>query len=235
MTTNIKLGDPGQNSYVTATMADLYFSDRRDTSAWDTLVATTKTKTLKHAARDMNRFNFIESRYYDFQGLAFPLSDHEVVTGNCATPITDKTFKNTNLRSTTYGVFPTSYWKYGSVHITSGTPIYDIRLIASSNVVTGSITIASRFSATPTVNTKFILFAPIFKEVRDAQCEQALFILDSSGMDSLQNYKDIADEVEIGDVRVQFRQGNQTKIPLSPVARKLLSRWIRRRSKIARR
>ena len=236
MPTNIKLGDFNQNSYVTATLADSYFANRRDSDKWDNLATSEKGEVLRQAANDIERFNYRDSKYYNSQGLQFPRSDHEVVTGNCATPISTLTFKNTNLKSSTYGKYPTDYWKYGSVHITSGTPIHDTRVIDESNVTTGSITIASAFSATPTTNSKFTVFAPIYKDIMDAQCEQAIYILKNGDFSSLAGYRDAGVEVvEIGNALVEFKDqfvGNN--IPISSVAKKLISRYTRKITKIAR-
>lgn len=235
MTTNIKLGDAAQNSYVNATQADNYFANRRNCSEWDDLSATSKSIVLIQAANDLEQFNYIDDKYYDSQGLQFPRDSHEVVTGKCATPITNTSFKNSNLYSSTYMKYPTSYWKYGSVHINSGTPLNDVRLIASSNVTTGSISVTTAFSATPTTNTGFVVFAPIDKEIKDAQCEQALFILKNSNIESLTSYRDLGSRrVQIGDVEVEFNTANNKRIPISPEARKLISRWIDRRFKVVR-
>uniref|UniRef100_A0A6M3JQ00 Putative head tail connector protein n=1 Tax=viral metagenome TaxID=1070528 RepID=A0A6M3JQ00_9ZZZZ len=235
MATNTKLGDRAQDSYVTASQADTYFGNRRDTTEWDNIATTSnKEVVLKQAAQDIDIFNYVGEKYYDSQGLAFPRNDHKIVTGNCTASITNTSFRHGNLKSSTYGKYPTSYWKYGSVHITTGTPLNDIKLIASSNTVTGSITVAT-FTATPTTNTGFIVFAPIDKNIRNAQCEQALFILKNANIESLYNYRDAgAREVEIGDVRVSFGSSASDKIAISPEARKLLSRWIRKQVKVGR-
>ena len=56
------------------------------------------------------------------------------IVSNVSTPCTITSFKNTNFTSDTYGAkrSNTNYWKYGTVHITSGTPLYDIRAISTS-------------------------------------------------------------------------------------------------------
>ena len=86
MSLNSKLGDPSQNSYVTATQANDYFTNRYDTDEWDALATTTKEGVLVEAARMLEWFNYSKSKYYDSQGLSLPFEDHEIVTGNCATP-----------------------------------------------------------------------------------------------------------------------------------------------------
>ena len=156
-----------------------------------------------------------------------------IITGNCATPITVNSFRNTRLYSNTYGKYPTDYWKYGTCHITSGTPVNDIVNIDKSNVTTGSITLTTNLSDTPTTNTEFKIFAPLYKEIKDAQCEQALYITENNKIETLQNYKDLgAESVRIGEVEVTFSDSDVKRVALSPLARKLLSRFIRKNIRI---
>lgn len=230
MTLNPNLGDPSCNSYVTLQEANEYIMNvRGHSSIWDTLSSEGKKRALVEACKDIDRYNFVGNKYYDNQSMEFPRNDHDVLTGNCATPITSSSFKNTNFTSDTYGNVRsnTDYWKYGTVHITSATPLYDIRRIETSNVTTDVVTVATSFSATPTANTEFIAFEPLDKRVKDAQCEQALYLLKDSGSGTMQSYKSMgAEYVKIGDTSVKFGEGATSRIPLSSVARKLLSKWI---------
>lgn len=234
MSTNIKLGDPSQDSYVTATMAESYMDNRRDTTEWDNLSTTNKEIVLKQAAQDLEIFNYIGEKYYDSQGLSFPRDNHDIVTGNCATPITLTSFRNSNLYSTTYNKYPTNYWKYGSCHITVGSALNDIRLVDYSNVTNGSITVTEDFSATPSTSSAFKIFAPIDTEIQNAQCEQVLYILKNSNIDQLDSYRSAgARRVSIGDVTVEF-SSSAGSLNISSVARKLLGRWIQKRYRIGR-
>ena len=235
MAINNKLGDSSQDSYVSISQANTYFDNRRDTTSWDDLSTANKEVVLKQAANDLGRFNFIEDKYYPNQGLAFPLESHDVVTGNCGTPFSTTSFRNTGLYSTTYGEMPTNFWKYGTIHITVGTAIRDIREIILSNVTNGSVTASTAYSATPTANSQFIAFEPIYEEVRHAQCEQALYILDNGNLSDLQGYKELgAESIKIGDAAITLVRGNMSRIALSPIARKLLSRWIKKSLRVAR-
>ena len=236
---NSKLGDSKSNSYVTLKEANKYIRNKYGhASTWDTLSVEGKKRLLIEATEDIDKNNFINEKYYDSQRLAFPRDDHDIITGNCATPITINSFKNTSLYSTTYNKYPTSYWKYGTVHITSGTPLNDIKLIASSNVTTGSITMSENFSATPTTNTTFLLFAPLHKNIKEAQCEQALYNLkNSDSADSINSYKNLgAKSIKIDDVAISFGDStNNISRNMSPLSRKLLSLWIKRRIILGRR
>lgn len=235
-TLNTKIGDMNANSYVTVREANDYIRNKYGhDSKWDTLSMEGKKRMLVEAAREVDTFSFVGEKYYDAQKLQFPRNDHAVITGNCATPITINSFKNTSLKSSTYNKYPTDYWKYGTCHIKTGTPIRDIRNIDKSNVVTGSITLVDNFTATPTTNTSFVIFTPMHSEVKNSQCEQVMHLLENMHADTLQYYKDVgARTVKIGDVEVSFGEGDPSRVSIAPVAKKLLSRFIRKQLRIAR-
>jgi hypothetical protein len=236
LTLNSKLGDSNANSYVGLKQANDYIRNKYGhDSKWDSLSVEGKKRVLIEATKNIDRFNYMESKYYDAQALEFPRDNHDVITGNCATPITTTSFRNTSLKSSTYNVYPTDYFKYGSVHIISGTPLNDVRLINNSHVTTGSITVSEAFTATPTTNTGFTIFLPLDKNVQDACCEQALFLIESGSIGDISSYKDVAKSVTIGDVSVTLKDGGVSEVPISPITRKLLSPFIKRRLKIGRR
>ena len=242
VTLNQKLGDPTANSYVTLKEANDYIRNvRGHPNNWDTLSVEGRKRVLIQAAKDIDRFNFIGKKYYDNQVLEFPRDDHPVLTGNCASLFTVKSFKNTNFKNTTYGAYRynPNYWKYGTIHITSATPLREIREIASNNVVTNYVSVATSFSDTPTANTAFIAFEPVDSKVKEAQYEQALNILDRDGGGTLQNYISLgARRVQIGDVEVDFGSGSSSssgmKTTISPKAKRLLSQWFEKFKRIAR-
>lgn len=231
-----KLGHRQQNSYVTITQANEYFDNRRDIDEWEDLTAVEREEVLIQAARDIDSFDYSGDKFYRSQGLAFPRRDHRyVVTGNCGTPITINSFRHSSLFSGTYGRYPTSYWKYGTVHITVGTPKYDVVNIASSNVTNGSITTDENFSTTPTTNTTFRIFAPIDRKIRWAQYEQALYLIKNTDIKTIVNMKELGvKRVEIGRARLDFTDGALGRITIAPQSRKLLSRWLRKHVSIGR-
>jgi hypothetical protein len=235
---NTKIGDPGANSYITLKEVNDYIRNVRGHSdKWDTLSIEGKKRLLIEACSDISKFNFVGQKYYDFQSLEFPRDDHDVLSGAVGTPITNTTFKNTGFVSDTYGANRnnTNYWKYGTIHITAATPLRESVNISANNVTTDIITVASAFSTNPTTNTQFIAFEPIYKNVKNAQCEQALYILEKSGGDTLENYKSSGvSRVTIGDVDVTFKDGISQKIPISSVSRKLLSGYIKNNKLIGR-
>ena len=239
-----KLGHPNQNSYVTVETANAYFDNRRDVTEWDNLNSTEKEEVLIQAVLDIDTYNFNGEKYYDSQNLSFPRrvralnlgnESHEVVIGNCGTPITLNSFRHNSLWSNTYGKYPTGYWKYGTVHITSGSAIRSVENIASSNVTNGSITLNENMSELPTTTSGFIVFAPIDDKIARAQLEQALYLLKNANIETLTNLKELGvKRVEIGRARVDFKDGALGRVAVSPESRKLLSRWIRHQVRIGR-
>jgi len=227
VTINSKLGDPEANSYITLQQANYYIRNKYGySSTWDNLDFEGRKRLLINAARDIDRFRFYGNEYYDSQVMKFPRDDHEVITGNCATPFSTTTFSNANLYSTTYSTYPQDYWKYGSVHITAATPLNETSLIASSNVTTGLIHFDA-LSEAPTTNTQFIIFKPIYQEIQSAQCEQALYLAENTRMEALSEYKSLGVEtVKIGDAVVTFGEGGLASLSIAPVAKKILSKFI---------
>jgi hypothetical protein len=235
MSLNCKLGDPNQDSYVDSEQADSYFSDRRrDSDEWTDLTATQKEEVLRQSAKDLDAFNYVGAKYYQMQALEFPRDSHEVVEGYCSSPLTSKSFAHSDLISDTYGEIGENYWRYGSCHlILSATQ--DIGLIASSDL-TGKVVMDEDFTSSLVTTIEFTIFSPIDQKIRDAQCEQTLYILKNANIEALQNYSSLgAEEVRIGDTSVRFKRGGSgSKIPIAPEARKLLSRWFRKSIRLGR-
>lgn len=239
VTLNANLGDPNANSYVTVKEANDYIRNvSGHTSAWDLLSIEGKKRLLIEATKNVDNFNFIDDRYYDFQALEFPRDTHKKLTGDVATPCTINSFKNTSFTSDTYGAKRSNsdYWKYGSVHITTGTPLYDVRQINTSNISTDVVTMLSNFSATPVSGSDFIAFEPLNYRIKDAQCEQVLNILSNMSSDELQAYGVVADKVKIGDVFIDFKDNSSgsSSSSVGPSSRRLLSQWIQRNKKLYR-
>jgi len=242
VTLNQKIADPTANSYVTLKEANDYiYNVRGHASKWDTLSVEGRKRLLIQAAKDIDRFNFIGKKYYNGQALEFPRDDHPILTGDCATPSTLHSFKNTSFKTTTYGsyrYFP-NYWKYGTVHITSATPLRDIKEIASNSVTSNIVSVTASFSGLPTANTDFIAFEPMDRKIKEAQIEQAVSIIDSEGGGTLQKYMALgAKSVQIGDTEVQFSPGGVgaggMKTAVTPKSKKLLSQWFEKYRKIVR-
>ena len=223
------------NSYLTSEEADDYFDRRYGTSNWFSLPKRDKEALIVQSTKDIDFGNYYGDKYYPAQARQFPRDDHEVVEGNCASPGARR-FKHANLKSTTYMEMPPNYWKRGSVHFTSATLINQKVVIGTSNAASGFI--HGAFSAAPTANTKFIVFAPIDKMVKEAVCEQAHYILEHG----LENYAEMRAlgiyQITVGDVTVKPR----SHLDKSPIqtnvmclrAKKLMSRFMRKGLKIAR-
>lgn len=239
VTLNTRLGSPSANSYVTLKEANQYIRNKRGhSSTWDSLSIEGKKRVLIQACSDISRFNFTKPPYYDNQALPFPDNEHDTESGSVATPLSNITIKSTKFSSTTYGAGKSynNYWQYGTLHIITATPLNDIQNVATSNFENDKIHLNVALSATPTTNTTFRLFVPLDSKIKDAQIEQALFILSVGDMSTIESYRNSgAAEVRIGDVDVRFKQGaSSAKNNMSSTAYKLMSRWIRKSIKLGR-
>jgi len=222
------------DSYVSVAEADSYFRKRHGAGDWFSLSAEEKESLLALAARDIDIGNYYGEKYYDNQTLQFPRDDHDTVEGYCAS-CESRRFKNSNLKSTTYGEIPINYWKYGSVHFTSATLINDIVQVASSDT---NGFVYGGFNATPTTTTAFIVFAPIDKDIKDANCEQAYAKMEHE----LETYAEMKalgiQDITIGDVSVRPQSPYAKHPAYTPVmclrAKKLMSRYFIEGFKLAR-
>ncbi len=235
LTTNV--ADMSANSYVRVDEANNYIRNKYGHSnIWDTLSLEGKKRVLIEAANDIEGYNYIGEKYYDNQSLQFPRDDHDIISGNCATPFTINSFSNSGFTSDTYGNEKSNsdYWKYGSVHITTGTPLHDIRTIETSNITTDVVTMFTDFTATPNANTSFIAFTPIDKFIKYAQFEQALYIIANNSSGTMDKYISTADKVKIDEVEIWFKKGASSSKKIALKAKKYLSRWIKRSRKLRR-
>ena len=237
VTLNTNIADSDANSYVRVDEANDYVRNKYGhNNTWDTLSIEGKKRVLIEAANNIEGYNYIGEKYYNNQALQFPRDDHDIVSGDCATPFTISSFSNSDFTSDTYGEEKsnTDFWKYGSIHITSGTPLNDVRTVDTSNITTDVIAMFTDFTATPNTNTDFIAFEPIDKFIKYAQIEQALYILDSGSSTTLGRYSAISDHVRIDEVEVWFKKGASSSKKVSLKARKYLGRWIKRSMKLRR-
>ena len=221
------VGAFNSSSYVTATEADEYFRGKYDTSNWDGLSRADKEALLRGACNEIDLGNYAGDLYYERQALQFPRSDHVVIEGACASPDTAK-FKHTEVHDTEYGETPINWLKHGSIHFTTATLFGETYVIAS-NDTSDFVYTASTFSSAPTTTTNFIIFSPIDKEIKDAQCEQAISRLDNN-LDFYAEARALGIyDLKVGDVmaRVRGRQDNRAVPVMCMRARKLMSRYFR--------
>ena len=232
------IAGPASNSYCTLKEANNYIrSVRSHSSTWDTLSVVGKKYLLVEACKMIDNYNFIGKKYYDNQALQMPRDDHPKITGDVATPITTSSFKNTSFTSDTFGAYKsnTNYWKYGTIQFTNATWLGDIRNIDSNDITTDVVTVATTFPTIPTENTDFIAFEPLDTKIKNAQCYQALHILENNGNGTLQSYSSAGVErVKIGDVDVAFKQDSISRPSVSVKAKQLLSEWIERHIRLLR-
>lgn len=235
------LGAPDSDSYANLSYAATYFKNRQGGNAWTDLEAVAQEAHLRQACTEIDMNNFQGDKYYESQRLQFPRNTHLIYTGICATPgpsgYTATSFKGSNLWSLTYNLMPTDYWKDGTVHITYGTCLGEIKEISSSNALTGKVTVASAFSTNLAASSMYTIFYKLPEDIKRAQCEQAF----ANCRNDLSSYKEFKatgmSGVQIGDVSVTFYRGTGSETAnsvqvLGFFARKYLSAYLRKDSRV---
>ena len=234
---NAKMGEVDSNSYVNLEEATSYIKNMYGHSSnWDNLTFEGKKRVLIQAANDLELLNYKGRPYYVAQSLSFPRNYHETHSGAASVnTATSDTVRGLNLYSSTYNVIPDNFYKYGTVHMTGKGPNFkSSRYIQTSTASKsggyGEVVVSSPFSNNVVASDSYLIFLPLDKNVKDAQCEQAIYIADNRYREySEYNYAGIG-YVRTGDLGMSFKNPDNTipgrKIALK--ARKLLGRHARK-------
>lgn len=233
---NPKLGDSNANTYVTLREANEYIKNSfYHPDQWDNLTLEGRKRVLIQAAKDIDSFNYRDKPYYDSQALAFPRSDHETYSGTASiNTATTGTLRGTNLYSSTYNKVPDNYFKNGTVHIKEGNNSRQVRMISSSVASEaggyGDVVVSSPFSSNVVASDQYLVFKPIYQEVKDAQCEQAMHIIAKE----FYKYADYTHAgigyIRTGDLGISFKDPPKG-VPDSKIcvkSRRLLGRFMRK-------
>jgi hypothetical protein len=233
---NPKMGVVDANSYVNLKEANSYVkSVYGHSSSWDNLTFEGKKRVLIQAADDLEILNYKGKQYYNSQRMAFPRNNHDTLSGTASiNTATSGTLRGLNLYSAGYNEMPNKFFQYGTVHITAGNNHTQTRYISSSVAskagMYGEVGLASPFTSNVVASDNYLLFVPMYREVKSAQCEQALFIADNI-------YYGYADYtyagigyVRTGDLGLSFKNPDSTTPgkKLSLKATKLLGRHTRK-------
>jgi hypothetical protein len=193
---NPKIGDSDANSYVNLKEANDYIKNSfYHGDQWDKLSFEGRKRLLIQACKDINMLNYKEKRYYSSQTLSFPRSYHMTYSGTASiNTATKMTLRGLNLYSTSYNQIPTNHFKYSTVHIKEGANINQTRYVSSSTAseagLFGEIIVSSPFDNNVVASDQYLVFDPMYQEVKDAQCEQAMHIIENR-LYLYADYKDV--------------------------------------------
>jgi hypothetical protein len=232
---NTNLGDINQNSYVSLREANEYIkSNFYHPDQWDNLTFEGRRRVLTQAAKDIDILNYKDKPYYEAQKMAFPRSTHETYQG-LASPVlnTATSFRGNSLYSGTYNEIPDNYFKDGTVHITNGGHRGEIAYIDSSEAsragAFGKIVTATPFTSSVVASDQYLVFRPLDQEIKDAQCEQAMYLIENR----MSGYSDYIQAgigyVRTGDLGISFKDTSKgyPDIVAAKVF-KLLGRFMRK-------
>ena len=216
------------DSYTTLAEANDYFTSfYYGPNSWANASNANKELALRQATRIIDRCRFFHEKYDgEHQRLEFPRSDEENWNGKAFSgSIT--TLIDTNLISTSNSeLYPDDYWNGGCLYITSGTNKFEKRLISDFDRATGKITVSSAFTSAIDNTCEYTIVKKIPQEIKDAQCEIALWLLDGknkSGRAQLQ--AEGIKSYSIGDLSETFDVGGQS-IAMPKEAYDLLEMFI---------
>jgi hypothetical protein len=235
------VSSPLATSYVDLDRADSYFLRRVNSADWAALIAASpededaRAIALMTATRAIEAYPGISDRRFDNfnsdQARYFPYRDVITAQGTAdsatSTTLVDSTLADVNSR-------PDDSWNYGSIRITDGTGVGQIREVSDFDNATGTVTVAVAFSPTPDTTSTYELVDRIPDEIIRACCEIAyLYVPDATTgliVDVSMRDKLKAEDVEsfkIGDHSEKFKGSafvNGYRIP--PVAVAILNKWV---------
>ena len=206
-------GGHNSDSYITLTEANAYIASRPDSTNWANIDYLERERVLRQATIDLDILRFrgnilltsAGGQYYAPQKLQFPRTINEYytgyATGGSTTTLVDTIFE--------YYRRPDDYYVNGSIIITDGTNVGEIRDISGYVHSTYTFTVSSAFTSAIDTTSKYIIMTPIPDYIKWAQCEQALYLTNHIETTSKYNEWKASgiEEVSIGDVSVRFSDG----------------------------
>ena len=181
MTLNCTLGSRDQESFDTVANADIYFAKHLDGEIWTALETTAKKEScLFQGSRTLDAspiFSGYDNPYFSAepakQKYKLPSEYHESYSG-VAESGTTLTLTDSNLANT--DLYRSDQFNGGSLYISDGANIYEIRRISGFNVTTGTITVEEAFSSVIAADDSYVMLMPLEEKYSYALFEMALEI-----------------------------------------------------------
>lgn len=217
--------DPTANSYVTQAEADAYFLNRSDVADWSALSNDQKEAVLELATKQIDslRFHgekiFEQPNYYrDKQLLKFPRTGARSKAGTVDSAGVNYIIDSARADQATE---PDNFWNDGCVVIIDGTGKGQTRKISDFDMATGKITVDTNWTTNPDTSSDYKIIEKIPQKVKDATCEQALYLCKGGGERSKMQSEGVV-EYRIGDLSERFADGIAGKIAISNEAKGML-------------
>lgn len=223
------------NSYVTLAEVEAYFLNRQDILTWSSLSNNQKEAILIMATNHIDSFRFFNCEivdrpkfYRNKQSLKFPRHNYSQVNSGTVKSSGNNFIIDSSRVNNSYE--PNDFWNDGAIIITDGTGKGQTRKITDFDMETGKITISENWTINPDTSSQYYLVEKINDEIKNAVCEQALFISKTANS-SRQTMRDSGVvSYRIGDLAENF--GNSSNINMSNIAKSYLSKFINRTGRI---
>lgn len=225
MSLNTTPSHPQADSYVTVSEADAYLNNRTDVSNWDALSNDQKEAILKMATKQIDTLRFFNKKVVrypvwcrDEQELQFPRTG-----GKSRSGVVDSAGSNYFIDSARANQSnePDDLWNDGAVIIIEGTGRGQTKKISDFNSSTGKITIDENWTTNPDNTSQYKIIEKLPQKLKDAVCEQALFIT-NGGNEKSQLASQGITSYSIGDLKESFAEGRLDKLRVSVEAKALL-------------
>jgi len=219
--------DPNADSYVTLAEANAYFADRSDIANWSALTDAQKEAVLKLATKQIDTFRFhgdpirpTPNWYRDKQKLKFPRNTARNKSGVVDSAGANYIIDNARANEATE---PDDFWNDGCVIITEGTGRGQTRKISDFEMATGKVTVDANWTTNPDETSQYRIVEAIPQEVKDATCEQTLYLTNGGGERQKMQSEGVK-SYSIGDLSETFADGavGSGKIAISNEAKGMI-------------
>lgn len=208
-TINAYLTNKDANSYVTLAYANQYFSDRINSTSWTGASTDEKTQALLEATKRLEAFRYHGDKMHVKQRLEWPRAPYSRLISGNATSGSTTTIADTSLADD--DSYENDEFIDWGVRIIDGTNKHETRLVTDFDVSSGTITVDAAFTSSTDTTTDFWLIEEIPKDIRDAQCELALWVIEQGTARNNEVDPNVQSE-RIGDYAVTYRDNLTTEL-----------------------
>jgi hypothetical protein len=180
-TLNAIPSSPDANSYVNLSEADEYFNNfYYGANSWTGATQAVKENALKAAARLIDKLRFFGDKLSEYQKMKWPRiqenNSYKNIYGGSISSGDLNSFIATGFRHTTE--VPVDLYKYYGIKFTNSNNRNVWRYVTAYNPITGEFTFDSDLDTALAQGETFELYTKVEVEIKSAQCEIALWLLD---------------------------------------------------------
>lgn len=224
------IADPASfyaNTYVNYEMAADYFNNRITSEAWFNASTYEQGQALIEAVNRIDAMRYKGQKVWYKQKLQFPrFPNSRSVSG---TPQSGSTTTLVDSNLANLDLYQDQEWEFAGLRIIDGTNEKETRLIETFDVDTGTLTVHNEsddFSSAIDTTSQYQLIEKVQDDIRDAQCELALWIIKEQAARNTSVDPNVKSE-KTGDYSVTYRDTNVER-QMPAITENLLKKYISR-------